>query len=642
MHYTKAPLGTLTLPPPARRGLRAHKARWVRWVVCAGVLVIGAPVAHAQINPGPGMGPSPSQQGAQEEKKDGVAEAAPKAPGLLPTTPALPAPKSRRKRWKLFELDGYYRMRTDWFKNFNLGFNEPGFGGVPFPTALGCKSALLEAPCDNSLSSANMRLRLEPTINLDEGTSVHVQADLLDNILLGSTPLDNAVVDTAGVRPPIGAFNDGTQAPVAQGINSDRAAIQIKRAWAEVAVPLGILKFGRMPNHWGMGVLHNAGGIDPINGTYDYDADYGDTVDRASFSLLIPGTNLRAMLASDWNLTRLVSNQTTAGRGREGHPFDLDDEDDVNSWVGVISRMDSPQEFRDTIERGELAFNYGVYFEYKTQSWDYNLNGFLLGGPTDPGGLAGSPHYVPRNLKTYSPDVWAKIGFGRITFELEAVAQFGSIENLGDALGADNQPVITQADIRKYGGAARFIWRGMEGKLKLGIEGGFASGDQWDNTPQGTPHIAFGNPLGGPGDTRLTQFQFDRDYKVDQILWRHLIGAVNNAAFAKPFIQYDVTNSISFKIANITSFAVKPIATPGNSEAYGTEFNGDLGYASGGLFIGATYGVLFPLGAMAHPSDNETDRFGYTDYTNAAMPDTSNTGDAETAHVIQSRFVLAF
>ena len=37
-----------------------------------------------------------------------------------------------------------------------------------------------------------MRLRLEPTINIDEGTSVHIQADALDNIVLGSTPSDAA------------------------------------------------------------------------------------------------------------------------------------------------------------------------------------------------------------------------------------------------------------------------------------------------------------------------------------------------------------------------------------------------------------------------------------------------------------------
>ncbi|HEY0194132.1 MAG TPA: hypothetical protein VGC42_23605, partial [Kofleriaceae bacterium] len=164
----------------------------------ASVLVVGGPVAYAQIGPGgpgltPGGGPPPGGGAGSDAKKEGVAEQAPKSPGLLPTTPALPAPKSRRKKWKLLELDGYYRVRTDWYKNFNLGFPDPGFGGTPFPTALGCKSIALDHPCNGSLASANTRLRLEPTINLDEGTSIHIQADALDNLVLGSTPFDQSL-----------------------------------------------------------------------------------------------------------------------------------------------------------------------------------------------------------------------------------------------------------------------------------------------------------------------------------------------------------------------------------------------------------------------------------------------------------------
>src|SRR6185436_20630013 len=133
------------------------------------ILLVGAQIAEAQMTPGGpmgggGMGP---QQPSGEEKKEGVAEAAPKVPGLLPTTPALPPPKGRRKRWKLLELDGYFRLRTDWFKNFNLGFvDNPSLGGAPFPRALSCSSLRNGAGCDNSLSSTNMRLRLEPTFNL--------------------------------------------------------------------------------------------------------------------------------------------------------------------------------------------------------------------------------------------------------------------------------------------------------------------------------------------------------------------------------------------------------------------------------------------------------------------------------------------
>lgn len=641
MHYTKGPVFS-------------SRARWASWLLCAGLAVdaLVAGTAHAQISPGAGGGLNPGGAptgAAQDDKKKGVAEEAPKTPGLLPTTPALPAPKGRRKRWKLLELDGYYRMRTDWMKNFNLGFPDNKPGGSPFPTAIGCKSGVSGAPCNGSLSSANMRLRLEPTINLDEGTSVHIQADALDNLVLGSTPYDQtlgakAYTTTPGQNPPLGAFNNGNQAPPTQGVNSDRPSIQVKRAWGEVALPLGVLKFGRMPNQWGMGILYNGGGADPINGGYDYDADYGDTVDRASFSLLIPGTNLRAMIASDWDMTRLTSNQTLANKGHEGHPFDLDDSDDINSWVGVISRMDSAQEFKDTVDRGDIAFNYGIYFEYKTQSWDYNLTDFNGLGSSTNDSDAAATHYVPRGLKTYTPDLWAKVGYGNFLAEAEFVAQLGKISTLTDYVDTAGSPINRKADIRKFGGAGRLTWTGLEGKLRMGLESGFASGDQWDNNQQGQTNIAFGNPLGGPGDTTLSQFVFNRDYKIDNILWRHLEGAVTNATYFKPSIAYDVTKAIGFKVANVSSFALRPVATPGNAKFYGTEFDVDLGYHSGGLYVGLSYGVLFPFSALSHPDDPSIDRpIGYVDYvTDPANPDKSNVKDAETAHLIQSKIVLAF
>ena len=109
-------------------------------------------------------------------------------------------------------------------------------------------------------------------------------------------------------------------------------------------------------------------------------------VDRVSFSAGIPGTGLRAMIASDWDTKGLVSNQTNANRTYAGHPFNLDDSDDANSWVGVISKLDSPQEFRDTVDRGDTAYNYGVYFEYKKQSWADDLTDFSLGGSFDDSG----------------------------------------------------------------------------------------------------------------------------------------------------------------------------------------------------------------------------------------------------------------
>ncbi len=593
------------------------------------ILLAGAP-AVAQIAPGGGMG-GPAQP-AGGEKKEGVAEAAPKTPGLLPTTPALPAPKSRRKRWKMFEIDGYFRLRTDWFKNFHQGFiDNATVGGAPFPRALSCTATVPGASC-GALSSTNMRLRLEPTINIDETTSIHIQADVLDNLVLGSTPTNeiyNGSYNSADPvnAPPLGAFGN-TQDPQTVGKNSDRESIRIKRAWAEVALPLGILKAGRQPNQWGMGIFANAGGHDPINGTTDYDADYGDTVDRVSFSAIIPGTQLRGMVASDWGATRLSSNQTAANKGREGHPWNLDNGDDSNAWTFVLSRMDSPQEFKEKTERGDVAFNYGAYFEYKTQDFDLDLSGFNLGGTFD-----SATNYKARNMKTYSPSLWGKLGIGNVTLEGELVAQLGKVGRL------DEYNFTAGADIRKYGGVGRFLYKGLEGKLRLGVESGFATGDQFDNLIPGNINVAFANVLGDKSDTKLTQFMFNRAYNVDMILWRHLIGAVTNAAYAKPFIGYDITKSIAFKVSNVTSFALKPVATPGNSSVYGTEFDSEIGYQTGGMYIGLSYGVLFPFGALNHPGpDISGNSFGFSNDDLIG----SNIRDATTSHTIQSRLVLSF
>src|SRR5687768_1004508 len=104
-------------------------------------LALAPSIAQAQVGPGttPGGGPAGPAGAEEEEKPEGVAEAAPKTPGMLPTTPTLPPAKGKRNRFELFELDGYFRFRGDYMKNFHLSFrDDPALGGSPFPRALGC------------------------------------------------------------------------------------------------------------------------------------------------------------------------------------------------------------------------------------------------------------------------------------------------------------------------------------------------------------------------------------------------------------------------------------------------------------------------------------------------------------------------
>src|SRR5688572_21830747 len=267
----------------------------LRTAALAAALLAFAPVASAQT---PGLPPPTPGAGEDEPKPEGVAEKAPREPGQLPSTPTLPPwPGQKRKKFELFELDGYFRVRTDWMNGYNLGFNNV-LEGTPFRPSLPCLStapANVEAQaCEGAIGTANMRLRLEPVINLSEQISVNMQIDVLDNVVLGSTP-DGVFHD--GTAPPanipINGFNGG-QVPPEAGKNYAWDSIRVKRAWGEVKVPdVGVIRFGRMPSHWGLGLLANSGGYDSFRGTYCLDCDYGDNADRIMFGTMIPGTPFR-------------------------------------------------------------------------------------------------------------------------------------------------------------------------------------------------------------------------------------------------------------------------------------------------------------------------------------------------------------
>ncbi len=560
--------------------------------------------------PGGGM-PTPTGGGS-----DGVAEQAPKKLGALPTTPVLPPPKGSRKKLQVFSLDGYFRLRHDWLKQFDLGFTDvEEVGGAPFPNPLACRGTNSPSSCQNSYSTANARLRLEPIFHIDERSSVHLQVDVLDNITLGSTPLGYSANGGAGNLPV--ANIDGNQDAPQAGVNNLGDSIVVKRAWAEIDAPIGVLKFGRMPWHWGMGMVANGGGADPIHGGYNLDADFGDTVDRVSFSTKIPGMKLNAGIAMDWGQTgpnsALVGEQ--AGVGRQA--WDLDDADDLGQYLLMISNMDSPTRIADMLANGESVFNYGAMLSYITQS---NVQNDVTIGETPP-----ADSYARRAMKTYAPDLWVRYAQGKFDVEAEATFIIGSLE-AADQLATDT------VDIRQFGGVARANYRLMDGDLTLTQEVGFASGDQWDNEVQGQTHVSGAVNL-GPGDNTIERFVFDPAYHVDLILFRELLGGVSNAVYGKTSFMYELTSKFKVRGAGILSAAHRPVATPGNSAFYGVEFDADVGYENDGFFAGISYGILLPMAALDHPTDSAFP-FG--------SAQTGNGGSAGTAHTIQTRLMLQF
>ncbi len=607
-------------------------------------LVTLAPlVARAQRTPGLGQPPG-GTIGQEEPKTEGVAEKAPKEQSQLPTLPPLPPyPGQEQKKFEMITLAGYFRMRADWLHQFSLGFHDTG-QGVPFREPLTCRerpdltgagqtNVIKSQACGSSIGTANMRVRLEPTIHLSENVALHMQIDALDNLVLGSTP-DGVTLDGSANAPnlPIGVYSSNQVTPE-PGKNSPWSSVRFKRAWADVTTPLGSIQFGRMPNQWGLGILANAGGYDWIHGTTCLDCDYGDNVDRFILGTTIPGTPLRVAAAVDWASSMPTSAQLDPWKNRyDGQPYDLEDSDDVTQYTIMLTHIDDPEDWNRAVRDGRSMLNYGAYFVYRSQ--DFQATGLTLGQDASSYAAPAAKAYQQRHSTVYIPDLWGRVTFDKLILEAEAVGVFGSVDNIYD-------PTKPQWDIRQFGGVLRLDYLMVNDDLDLGFELGSASGDQWENpSDMGgsgiiNVHDAYLLPpkdFGTPDQTiALTAFKFNFDYRIDLILFKQLLGAVTNATYIRPSVSYKITDRFAFRAQAVMSFANKAVSTPGNGSLYGIELDGDLGYSNvkEGFFAGLSYGVLFPLSALDHPTT-------ITEFATEANP------GASTAQTLEGRFVLKF
>src|SRR5262249_51527319 len=200
-------------------------------------------------------------------------------------------------------------------------------------------------PCDDkSQAGANMRFRVNPELHVSDNVRVLSQIDMLDNLVLGSTPggFANRPSSTAATPntpstgyqringyayAPIGGVAT-TQVPPTSGINSFQNSIAVKRAWGEYATPLGQLRFGRMPSHWGLGILENSGDT--------YDSDWQSTVDRIMFTTGIKSLDL--YFSGAWDFPNEGATSATIESVVGGQPYDLAQLDDVNQYVAMVAR----------------------------------------------------------------------------------------------------------------------------------------------------------------------------------------------------------------------------------------------------------------------------------------------------------------
>ncbi|MEK6606723.1 MAG: TIGR04551 family protein [Myxococcota bacterium] len=570
-------------------------------------------VALAQYGaPAPGGGGFGEEQ--QQETKEGPAEQAPEEPSSEAELTPPRWPGEEEAKIQFLEAHGYLRFRGHLLHNITLGALEtsdnhiepaerPGFfPGAPLSenTNLDCatrEAAGADVDCPAStLAGGNMRFRLEPTFNVTEEVRIKSTFDIMDNVVLGATP-EGSYFGKGGPDgyTPIVAFTGG-QAPVESGKNWHQDAIRVKRIWGEVRTPVGELRFGRMPSHWGMGILANNGDC--------LDCNYGDAADRLLFATRL--ADHLVALGHDWAATgpttASVNGPNVASARGGGQPIDAEQLDDVGQYFIVAGRIDKPAELAEKVDRGDTVLNYGGYFVWRKQDYDW------ASGQVPPLGSApAADRLVQRDAYALIPDAWAKLVTRKLEVEFEGVYIHGQIDEATE-LGAPPGGI----DIRQWGFAQRTTFKALRDTLRVGLEVGGASGDEAE-----MKHL---NALGGAlntqpacsenicpaGADRASAFRFDPDYQVDLVLFREILGMVTNAVYAKSFVQYEPVETIAMRLDLIPSWALEPIATPGNESWYGIELDSGLFYENveHGFHAGLQWGVFFSAGAFNSVADS--------------------------------------
>jgi uncharacterized protein (TIGR04551 family) len=525
----------------------------------------------------------------------------------------------------IVELHGFFRTRGELFHNFFLGRgNAPGQDSAnlwappqdhSYQDTTGQRRSVLLCgqpnaqgafgECqDKTQSHANLRLRLNPEIHISDNLRILSQVDLLDNLVLGSNPEAYAIrpggTGVTGYRSaghnayaPLGAFST-TQGPPTAGVNGYRNSIDVQRAWAEYLTPVGQIGFGRMPYHWGLGMLYNSGDC--------LDCDFQTNVDRIMFTSAIKSMDLH--FGGTWDFVSTGPTNQSPYDVYGGQPYNTANLSNVNQWSAFVAKRANSELQRRKLSRGDVVLNAGLWTTYRSQLIDVTAGETPLTVDRN----ATNNGFERRGFEALTPDAWLQVLWNKLRLEAELATVWGSMEN-SPASTRVNDPL----KLRMWGLATQAEFKAVEDKLRIQFGHGWTSGD---------PDVEGLAP--GPnglsprrGESAMSTFRFHPAYYVDYIFFRRIMTRVQGAYYFRPSVEYDFLKNPNGQkfgggAAIIWSRASEFVQAPGNSRDLGVELNLQLYYQSkdgslnddpdkmGGFFAALQYGVFFPMAGLEY------------------------------------------
>lgn len=469
-------------------------------------------------------------------------------------------------------LDGYLRTRGELLHNLDLDRGTTPSGRGLYATPLGDPNGQL-------LTAADLRVRTDLAVYAPfAAVAVKLRADLIDDLVLGSTPSLSPGTGTA----PTPATSPG-QLPT--------TLFRLKRAYAEALTPFGFLSAGRMGSHWGLGLLANGGDC--------LDCDRGDAADRIAFVTPVLGHLVAA--AYDFSAVGPL-----ATRQDQIRSLILEPSASVHSLSFALMNPRSPIATERRRRAGKVTVEYGALASHRWQDFDVpqsylNVKGTALT----------SSQVVPRGFRATVFDVWARVTAPLLRVEFEGALGIANVTQPSLIPGLLLRDAVSSL---QWGGALEIEVGAPETRFSGGLYGGVASGD---------PAPGFGAyPAAGvkavpgeldapqadiPRDVRVDNFRFHPDYRVDRILFAEIVGTVTDALYVRPWVQARLADlgpsALKLKLAATYTRALFASSTPGGDGNLGLELHGSLRWeARDGFDALLEYAVLLPFAGLNNPA----------------------------------------
>ena len=491
---------------------------------------------------------------------------------------------------KFFELYGYFNVANTFSYNMKLSGNNPYMASRNTMNNVSVDETTGErvtSPAnEHVLNWAWLKLHLEPVINIAETMEIHTKLSIFGNTAMGA---DNIEFD----KKSNGLLRDAQL--------STNANIVFEGLWGVFDTPIGQLKVGRMPFHWGLGILYS-------DGNKFNTLSSGNYLDR--IQLTIPIMGFKIIPAFDLASTGLLDKY---------HDYFIDasqKDDGFNISLMFTMQEDDPAVLENKLLNEKTVVEVGAMVMF---SWKGNATGEWVpsdedGGDVEPtGDKLVDPDkvyaYTGQSAKLWKLDAWLNLHYKNFSFKTELAFLTGSIGKIRLDDGKD-KAVNTQM----VGWAADMELRVIPKKFHLSLLTGIASPDDADYV-QGDSWNTPGNSINNSStksDNTVENFRFNKDYNFNSALWNQFLGRFTAGYYASLTGTYFFLDDLKGYVGLTYTMALKKnnsLGGKGLPDALEPFIGIDYANKSG-MRTGLRYQIGIPFAGL-DTDEHETSLFHY-------------------------------